>query len=407
MDLEQKNAAMAEDTSLEKTISRRGITKGQLLAIKEEGCEKKWPSSTVMASSDFTYKCHNCHKPNTAPFAISGKKASCRHCNTALVIPPRIGIQMRWLNELPSVSYSPPSKVSDLFVSLTADQLRKLFAGLEIKCGNIDQLWVAGKEFWLDTTPVLQLNFGENGDRTGTLPMLESTGLIRQKAPRYGLTFIKRNDETIFCAGDDGETGQMLASSRTSQILNTIMTSVDAGQVKWDESQPLLGDNPAVLERYNELFKEYLDLYLNIPKIDRSIDYDQLLIFEPTFSGYYRKYGVTSSQIKNEEDFGQLMGSLPIADGDEILSDHPRDPKGLIDIGKLSIGQATFIGFNFWSKGKLPGRLELYNGERQINFQSIEQLLKIDQIVNGSFTCLYIARIQGDDFLLWYTLSGR
>jgi len=43
----RRNAALAEDAALEKTTARHGITKGQALAIKEEGREKKWPIKAI------------------------------------------------------------------------------------------------------------------------------------------------------------------------------------------------------------------------------------------------------------------------------------------------------------------------------------------------------------------------
>jgi hypothetical protein len=43
----KKNAAIAEDAALEKVTVRHRITRGQALAIKEEGREKKWPFKAV------------------------------------------------------------------------------------------------------------------------------------------------------------------------------------------------------------------------------------------------------------------------------------------------------------------------------------------------------------------------
>lgn len=43
----KRNAAVAEDAAIEKVTVRHGITRGQALAIKEEGREKKWPFKAV------------------------------------------------------------------------------------------------------------------------------------------------------------------------------------------------------------------------------------------------------------------------------------------------------------------------------------------------------------------------
>jgi hypothetical protein len=42
-----KNAAIAEAAALDKVTVRHTVSRGQLLAIKEEGREKKWPFKTV------------------------------------------------------------------------------------------------------------------------------------------------------------------------------------------------------------------------------------------------------------------------------------------------------------------------------------------------------------------------
>ena len=182
---------------------------------------------------------------------------------------------------------------------------------------------------------------------------------------------------------------------------------MNAGQVQWDESQKLIKENHAVAEQYEKQFSKNLDKYLEIPKIDRNVDYDQLLIFEPVFSGYYAKYGITAEKVKTVDDFGTLMCSLPIANEEKVLAHYSRDGNKHTDIGKVTIGKAIQLGFNFWSNGKLPQRIELYQGKRQIGLGNRpDELLKIDQIVNGLFNQMYVARIQRNEFFFWYTLGG-
>ena len=55
------------------------------------------------------------------------------------------------------------------------------------------------------------------------------------------------------------------------------------------------------------------------------MDYDQLLIFEPTFSGYSTKYGVTADRLQTIDDFGQLMGFLPIGKEEEAMAHYSHE----------------------------------------------------------------------------------
>lgn len=360
------------------------------------------------SDDEFTYICHHCHNPCTGKYSECGTQSLCRNCGIKLIVPPRIGLQIHWADRLAPATYSPPERAPGVFVTVPSHQLRLLFVGLNVKRGDIDFLWLGGQEIRLDGTPVLKLDLAESSDRTGSLPTLEHRSLLGDKVLRYALLFIKGIEQTIYCATDDGEAHRMLPASHTRRIVRTVIAAVEAGRVRWDQSQPVVGDNPAEAEKYQRRFEKYHDMYLEIPKIDRSVDYGQLLIFEPTFSGYYARYGVSADRLQTDEDFGLLMGSLPIATEEQVLAHHSRKEDEHTDLGKMSIGRAALIGWNFWSNGKLPARTELYEGVRQIGLGGRPaELLKIDQIVHGSFNQMYIARLQRDEFVVWYNLGGE
>lgn len=388
-------------------ISGACIERGNAMGFFEKIFGNRAVISTMIANGEFVYLCHDCHKHARAGYEDSGKEAKCQNCGIELVIPPRIGQQITWVEELQPIQGFPSSAIQDVFVPLESEQLHKLLIALNVKRSKIDYMWVSGREIPFDGAPVLKLDLSENSDLTGSIPILERRSILGEKILRYALLFIKGENRKVYCAADDGEIQQIIPSFRTEKILLTIIKNVNAGQVQWDESQKLIKENHAVAEQYEKQFSKNLDKYLEIPKIDRNVDYDQLLIFEPVFSGYYAKYGITAEKVKTVDDFGTLMCSLPIANEEKVLAHYSRDGNKHTDIGKVTIGKAIQLGFNFWSNGKLPQRIELYQGKRQIGLGNRpDELLKIDQIVNGLFNQMYVARIQRNEFFFWYTLGG-